>query len=195
MKVLDLVPVSLNKQGVSSKKSNAAEVESLSWTRRSRGWACKLKGLTDRQRRLVTSAISTKSKTRTSRSGSADQKESMELEADVLRLDMQKQTIESLDELGERVKEFCTRATERLDGFSFDEKRLVLEALQIKVVVGSGGVELGVIRACTLPLHKHRHDDVDVPAPDSPSRRPLLWWPRRMDTPPTIASAWPCVMD
>ncbi len=58
-------------------------------------------------------------------------KERTELEADVLRLDKQKQKIESLDELGKRVKEFCTRATERLDGFSFDEKRLTLEALQI----------------------------------------------------------------
>ena len=51
-----------------------------------------------------------------------------------------------MDAVGEQVKEFCARATDRLYGFSFDEKRLALEALQIKVVVGTGGVKLfGVI--------------------------------------------------
>ena len=69
-----------------------------------------------------------------------------ELEAEVLKLEKQKQEIKSLDEVGEQVKEFCARATERLDGFSFEERRLALEALQIKVVVGTGGVKLfGVI--------------------------------------------------
>ena len=68
------------------------------------------------------------------------------LEAEVLKLEKQKQEIESLDEVGEQVKEFCARATERLDGFSFEERRLALEALQIKVVVGRSGVKLfGVI--------------------------------------------------
>ena len=69
-----------------------------------------------------------------------------ELEADVLKLEKQKQGIESLDEVGEQVKEFCARATERLGGFGLEEKRLALEALQIKVVVGTSGVKLfGVI--------------------------------------------------
>ena len=69
-----------------------------------------------------------------------------ELEAEVLKLEKQKQEIESLDEVGEQVKKFCARATERLDGLSLEEKRLALEALQIKVVVGTSGVKLfGVI--------------------------------------------------
>lgn len=49
---------------------------------------------------------------------------------------------EELDGLSDQVRAFCAHVAERLDEFDFDEKRLALEALQIKVVVGRDGAKL-----------------------------------------------------
>ncbi|MFQ5872502.1 MAG: hypothetical protein ACE5JL_01680 [Dehalococcoidia bacterium] len=68
------------------------------------------------------------------------------LEAELVTIQRQKLELASLDEVGDQVKEFCTRIAEKLDEFSFEEKRLALNALRIRVVVGRSGVKLfGVI--------------------------------------------------
>jgi len=48
----------------------------------------------------------------------------------------------NLDGLSEQVRAFCAQVAERLDEFDFEEKRLALQALQIKVVVGRDGAKL-----------------------------------------------------
>jgi len=40
------------------------------------------------------------------------------------------------------VKTFCAQVADRLHKFDFDEKRLALLALQVKVVVGKNGARL-----------------------------------------------------
>ena len=69
-----------------------------------------------------------------------------ELEGDLVKLEKQKLQSASLEEVGDQVKEFCARAAEMLNEFSFDDKRLVLNALQVQAVVGKSAVKLfGVI--------------------------------------------------
>ncbi|MDP2948706.1 MAG: hypothetical protein Q8P22_04135 [Chloroflexota bacterium] len=54
-------------------------------------------------------------------------------------LQHQRQHIASLDGLSEQVRAFCAQVAERLDEFGFDDKRLALQALQIRVVVDRDG--------------------------------------------------------
>jgi hypothetical protein len=57
-------------------------------------------------------------------------------------LQHQRQQIASLDGLSEQVRAFCAQVAERLDEFGFDDKRLALQALQIRVVVDRDGARL-----------------------------------------------------
>ncbi len=50
--------------------------------------------------------------------------------------------IRSLDGLGYRVKIFWAKVANRLNKIDFDEKRLALQALQVKIVVGKNGGRL-----------------------------------------------------
>ena len=50
--------------------------------------------------------------------------------------------IRDLDGLADRVKTFCAKVAGRLRTFDFDEKRLALKALQVKIVVGKSGARL-----------------------------------------------------
>lgn len=63
-------------------------------------------------------------------------------EGELARLHQQREHIRMLDGLGDRVKAFCARVAERLERFDFEEKRLALQALQIKVIVGRNGARL-----------------------------------------------------
>ncbi|MBI2935874.1 MAG: hypothetical protein HYY31_03565 [Chloroflexi bacterium] len=47
-----------------------------------------------------------------------------------------------MEGLVERVREFCSRIGDRVNDFDFNEKRLALQALQIKVVVGKDDARL-----------------------------------------------------
>ena len=64
------------------------------------------------------------------------------LEGDLAGLQQQRQQVANLDGLSDHVRAFCAQVAERLDEFDFDEKRLALEALQIKVVVARDGANL-----------------------------------------------------
>ena len=63
-------------------------------------------------------------------------------EADLSQLRQRREHIRGLDGLGDRVKTFCAKVANRLDKFDFDEKRLALQALQVKIVVGKNGARL-----------------------------------------------------
>ena len=65
-----------------------------------------------------------------------------ELECDLAGLQQQRQQVANLDGLSDHVRAFCAQVAERLDEFDFDDKRLALEALQIKVVVARDGANL-----------------------------------------------------
>ena len=52
------------------------------------------------------------------------------------RLRQRRVHIRDLDGLADRVKTFCAKVAGRLHTFDFDEKRLALQALQVKIVVG-----------------------------------------------------------
>lgn len=68
------------------------------------------------------------------------------LEAELVSIRQQRLELESLDDVGDQVKGMCAQIASKLDGLSFDDKRLALKALQVKVVVGGSGVKLfGVI--------------------------------------------------
>jgi len=64
------------------------------------------------------------------------------LESEMTELQHQRQHIASLDGLSEQVRAFCSQVAERLDEFGFDDKRLALQALQIRVVVDRDGARL-----------------------------------------------------
>ena len=64
------------------------------------------------------------------------------LESEMTELQHQRQQIASLDGLSEQVRAFCAQVAERLDEFGFDDKRLALQALQIRVVVDRDGARL-----------------------------------------------------
>jgi len=64
------------------------------------------------------------------------------LESELAELQQQRQRIVGLDGLSDQVRAFCAQVAERLDDFDFEEKRLALRALQIKVVVGREGARL-----------------------------------------------------
>jgi hypothetical protein len=59
-----------------------------------------------------------------------------------VKLEKQKIQIQSLEGVSAQVKEFCARVAGKLDTLSFEDKRLALKALQIRVVVGRSGVKL-----------------------------------------------------
>lgn len=63
-------------------------------------------------------------------------------EKDLARLQQQREHLRTLDGLGERVRAFCDRVGHRLGQFDFEEKRLALQALQIKIVAGKEGARL-----------------------------------------------------
>ncbi len=48
----------------------------------------------------------------------------------------------TLEGLGERVRAFCDQVGHRLGQFDFEQKRLAMQALQIKVVAGKEGARL-----------------------------------------------------
>ena len=48
----------------------------------------------------------------------------------------------SLDGRGDRLKTFCAKVADRLHKFDSDLKRLALQALQVRVVVGKNGAQL-----------------------------------------------------
>lgn len=64
------------------------------------------------------------------------------LESELAELQQQRQRIVNLDGLSEQVRAFCGQVAERPDEFDFEEKRLALQALQIKIVVGRDGAKL-----------------------------------------------------
>lgn len=64
------------------------------------------------------------------------------LEEELAELQQQRQRVANLDGLSEQVRAFCAQVAERLDDFGFEEKRLALRALQVKVVVGRDGAKL-----------------------------------------------------
>jgi len=47
----------------------------------------------------------------------------------------------NLDGLSGQVRAFCAQVAERLDEFDFEEKRLALQALQVKVAIGREGAK------------------------------------------------------
>ena len=63
-------------------------------------------------------------------------------EAELSRLRQRRVHIRDLDGLADRVKTFCAKVAGRLHTFDFDEKRLALKALQVKIVVGKSGARL-----------------------------------------------------
>ena len=63
-------------------------------------------------------------------------------EADLSQLRQRREHIRGLDGMGDRVKTFCAKVANRLKKFDFDEKRLALQALQVKIVVGKNGARL-----------------------------------------------------
>ena len=63
-------------------------------------------------------------------------------EAALSQLSQRREHIGSLDGLGDRVKAFCAKVADRLHKFDFDEKRLALQALQGRVVVGQNSARL-----------------------------------------------------
>ena len=58
------------------------------------------------------------------------------------QLRQRREHIRTLDGLGDQVKTFCANVADRLHKFDFDEKRLALQALQVRVVVGKNGARL-----------------------------------------------------
>jgi len=64
------------------------------------------------------------------------------LEEELAELQQQRQRVANLDGLSEQVRAFCARVAERLDDFDFEEKRLALRALQVRVVAGREGPKL-----------------------------------------------------
>ena len=67
-----------------------------------------------------------------------------ELESEVAAIEKQNAQIDLLDDVSELVKELGAQVAGKLKGFSFHEKRLALDALQSKVVVGRSGVGYSV---------------------------------------------------
>ena len=67
-------------------------------------------------------------------------RESKERELGQLR--QQRDQLMRIDGLSDNVRAFCEQVAVRLDGFDFDEKRLALEALQIKIVAGKSSARL-----------------------------------------------------
>ncbi|MBI2165440.1 MAG: hypothetical protein HYU29_03430 [Chloroflexi bacterium] len=68
------------------------------------------------------------------------------MEVKQVRLEKQKLQLATLGQLSDQVREFCARASAKLNGFSFEDKHMALSALQVRVVVGKAGVKLfGVI--------------------------------------------------
>ena len=63
-------------------------------------------------------------------------------EAELSQLRQRREHIRSLDGLGDCVKTFCAKVADRLETFDFDEKRLALQALQVRVIVGKNGARL-----------------------------------------------------
>ena len=63
-------------------------------------------------------------------------------EAELSQLRQRREHIRDLDGLGDRVKTFCAKVADRLHKFDFDEKRLAMQALQVKIVVGKSGAQL-----------------------------------------------------
>ena len=63
-------------------------------------------------------------------------------EQDLAQLKQQHVHLRTLDGLGERVRAFCDRVGHRLGKFDFNQKRLAMQALQIKVVAGKEGARL-----------------------------------------------------
>ncbi len=69
-------------------------------------------------------------------------KQHVELDAEIVVLEKQKRQTESLDKISDQVKDYCAKVATKLDSFSFEDKRLALKALQIRIVVGKSGVRL-----------------------------------------------------
>ena len=68
------------------------------------------------------------------------------LEDEPRELQQQRQRVANLDGLSDQVRAFCAQVAERLDSFDFEEKRLALRALQVRVAVdGDGGKLTGAI--------------------------------------------------
>ncbi|MBI4307715.1 MAG: recombinase family protein [Chloroflexi bacterium] len=65
-----------------------------------------------------------------------------ELEAEQVKLEKQKLQLANLGKLSAQVREFCARASAKLNGFSFEDKRMALRSLQVRIVVGKAGVKL-----------------------------------------------------
>jgi len=64
------------------------------------------------------------------------------LEGDKVRLEAQlNASIPSVDQV-KLVREYCRRAARNIERFTFEEKRLALEALQVRVIVTGDGLEL-----------------------------------------------------
>lgn len=63
-------------------------------------------------------------------------------EEELANLQRQQAQLQHLEGLADRVREFCSQITARTNGFDFEEKRLALQALQVKVVVGKDGARL-----------------------------------------------------
>jgi multidrug efflux pump subunit AcrA (membrane-fusion protein) len=64
------------------------------------------------------------------------------LEADLAGLQRQREQLQKLDSLSESVRSFCSHVGERLAQLNFEEKRLALEAPQIRVVVNGSAAKL-----------------------------------------------------
>lgn len=64
------------------------------------------------------------------------------LEDELGELQQQRQRVANLDGLSEQVRAFCAQVAQNLDAFDFEEKRLALRALQIRVVVDGSGAKL-----------------------------------------------------
>ena len=69
-------------------------------------------------------------------------KQRADLDSEILKLEKQKRQTESLDKVSDQVREYCAKVIMKLDNFSFEDKRLALKALQIRIVVGKTGVKL-----------------------------------------------------
>lgn len=64
------------------------------------------------------------------------------LEDELRELQQQRQRVANLDGLSEQVRTFCAQVAQRLDDFDFEEKRLALRALQVRVAVDGHGAKL-----------------------------------------------------
>jgi hypothetical protein len=84
---------------------------------------------------------------------------------ELARLQSQQASIRGFENLDEKVLEYYQRVSQNLESLNFEEKRLLLDALEVKVFVYYDHTEMRGLLPLTLsrpqamlPLHEHRDE-------------------------------------